>query len=370
MKSILFTQTDNVELMVEGGNPMGGAVVETFVWMKALHELGYRVIQSRNLGDERPLKPGFEWITFHSSYDPDKGVKWLRWVFYRFPFYYRHLREVEPDFVYESIPTWASLFTAIMCKVLGLKLILRVANDNMLDERILITHTPGKRDMIYRAFRLADYILPQNKYQFDRLTEMFPGKRIQMFYNPFIIDTNYLVPKKSMNGYVAWVANFRYQKNLKLLQEVAEELKEFRFKVAGAPLFPMDEETSHFLEKLKSLQNVEFVGTVGRESILDFFSKALFLLSTSRYEGFSNTFLEAMATGTPILTSHAVNPDGIIDAFDLGLVYASAGDLRKQIESLDEERFLRMSRNCLEYVGKNHGHIEIGRELIAFLEKR
>jgi glycosyltransferase involved in cell wall biosynthesis len=354
--------------MVVGGNPLGGAVVETFVWMKALHELGYSVIQSRNLGDKRALKPGFDWIKFQPSYDPNKGIKWLRWVSYRFPRYFQHLKNANPDFVYESIPTWSSFFTAIMCKMLGVKLILRIANDNMLDKRILITHTPGRRFLIYRAFGLAEFIFPQNKYQFSRLTEMFPGKRIHLLYNPFVIDAQYLVPKKAMNGYVAWVANFRYQKNLKLLHELAEEFKEYQFKIAGAPLLPLDDETSTYLNKLREMENVEFVGTIGRESILDFFSKAIFLLNTSRYEGFSNTFLEAMATGTPILTSNSVNPDGIIDTYELGLVYSTAEDLRKQIKSVDENVYGRMSNNCCEYINMHHGHIQIGKDFISILE--
>ncbi|WP_394334865.1 hypothetical protein [Aquiflexum balticum] len=36
---------------------------------------------------------------------------------------------------------------------------------------------------------------------------------------------------------------------------------------------------------------------------MEFLNQAKFLLSTSRYEGFSNTFHESMIVGTPILTT-------------------------------------------------------------------
>lgn len=368
MKSVLFTQTDNVDLMVKGGIPMGGAVVETFVWMRALNELGYKVLQSREIGDERVLKEGFDWINFIPSYDPNIGIKWLRWVFYRFPTYFKHFKSAHPDFVYESIPTWASMFTALMCKMIGTKFILRIANDNMLDERILITHSRFKRYMIYRSFALADVILPQNRYQLGRLKEMYPHKKVHLLYNPFVIDKDYLKEKATKSGYIAWVANFRYQKNLKLLYEIAREFKEQSFRVAGAPLPSMDEETASFLSKLQKMPNVEFVGTIQRDEILDFFSNASYLLNTSHYEGFSNTFLEAMATGTPILTSVAVNPDGIIDRFDLGIVYDSVPDLRFKFQGIDEAQYRSLSKNCVEYVQHYHGHLEIGKQLIAVLD--
>jgi glycosyltransferase involved in cell wall biosynthesis len=278
------------------------------------------------------------------------------------------LKDAKPDFVYETTPWWTSYFTGLMCKILRIKFIMRLMNDNMLDSRFKKTNSKFERTLTYGAFKFADYILPQNRYQNSRLNEMYPGKKIKTFFPPFVIDRRYLNVKENPGGYIAWVANFRYQKNLKMLFEVASVLTEFQIKIAGTALPNMDEETQTYLKKLKELPNVEFVGTVGRDEILSFFSKSAYLLNTSRYEGFSNAFLEAFVTGTPILSTNTVNPDGIIDGFGLGVVYYSAEKLGDLLKSVTPDEYARLSSNCLEYVQAGHGHLNLGKQLIDFLE--
>lgn len=48
-------------------------------------------------------------------------------------------------------------------------MILRVANDNMLDERIKITHSKFDQIFIAKAFKLADFISVQNEFQYQTL---------------------------------------------------------------------------------------------------------------------------------------------------------------------------------------------------------
>jgi glycosyltransferase involved in cell wall biosynthesis len=369
MRSILFTQTGNVELLVENGNPMGGAVVETLIWMKAMHQLGYKIIQLRDIGDQRPIKSEFDWIYIQPNYDPSKGIKWFRWVFYRLPKAFKQIKSAQADYLYESIPNWNTFFIALMCRRLRVKLILRIASDKMLEEKTLLSSFNFKNKLVYMSFDRCDFILPQNKFQYNRLKELIPNKKIQLLHNPFEIDKDYLKIKNSKKGYISWVANFRYAKNLKMLFEIAQILPHNLFKIAGSSLPNLDEETKLYLTQLKTLKNIEFVGTIKREEILDFFSQSMFLLNTSRYEGFSNTFLEAMATGTPILTTRAVNPDGIIDKFNLGLIYESPEQLKKILEGINDSEYYEISSRCIQYISKNHDHLEIGKKLNKVIQE-
>jgi glycosyltransferase involved in cell wall biosynthesis len=139
------------------------------------------------------------------------------------------------------------------------------------------------------------------------------------------------------------------------------------FLVAGlAPSNP-DPETGTYIEKLNDLSNVNFVGTVSRNEILDFFKKAKFLLNTSRYEGFSNTFLEAMCTGTPILSTAMVNPDGIISKYGLGYIYKDPTDIQGFLGTIDDVTYGMLSANCIEFVKNQHNHLHLGRKLLNFL---
>jgi glycosyltransferase involved in cell wall biosynthesis len=368
-KKILFTQTDNIELMVENGAPLGGAVVETMVWMKAMHALGFQILQLRQEGDQRKILPGFEWVTMVPTYNSKKGIRWFKWLYYRIPKIIGSLKQSNTDYVYESIPSWVSFFTVKICYIFKIRLILRIANDYILDERIYRTHSKFEKKLVYKALSQCDYILPQNKYQYDQILKFFPGKKVLMLPNPFVLENRELLKTKQMgNGYIAWVANFRYQKNLKLLYEICLILDTQKVKIAGRYERVPGEETYKYVEKLKNLPNVEFVGTVSRNEILDFFSKASFLLNTSRYEGFSNTFLEAMATGTPILTTAAVNPDGIIDRFALGYVYESPENLQEILRQVSSDEYEQKSSNCIEYLKAHHDHLIIGQKLKKFIE--
>jgi glycosyltransferase involved in cell wall biosynthesis len=367
MARFFFTQEQNMEMIVKDGKPMGGAVVATHVWITALNELGHEVLLACFENDNRPVLNQYSWIKTISIYNPKKGLPVIRWVLYRFPKYYSVLKKNNIDFLVDSIPSWGTFFMGILCRKLKIKQIARVANDNMLDERIKLTHTFFERFFISQAFKFCPIIMVQNDFQFNSLRKKYPNKQILKISNPFIISKENLSIKTSMKGYIAWVANFRYQKNLKLLFEIAEVLNEEDFKIAGIPMASMDSETTGYLEKLKGLPNVEFVGQVSRKDILQFYSKAKFLLNTSRYEGFSNTFLEALTCGVPILTTNNVNPDEIVSKFNLGVLYINERDLEGVLDTIDEKKYQIMSKNAVDYVQKNHDHIVLGRKLIDFL---
>ncbi|MCH6236781.1 glycosyltransferase [Cognataquiflexum rubidum] len=244
---------------------------------------------------------------------------------------------------------------------------MRLANDNMLDERINWTHSFFDQFFIKKAFLRCDYIMTQNSFQFSKVNLNYKSKKVIKISNPFLINREVLVMKSSNAGYISWVANFRYQKNLQLLYKIAIHLPNEQFMIAGQPLIPTDPESTEYMEKLKTLTNVHFRGNISRDQILEFYKGAKFLLNTSRYEGFSNTFLEAMQTCTPILTTAQVNPDNIISDYKVGLIYKDEEDLRIILEKLSVDNYLDLSRNCKEYIQNNHDHLILGKKLLDFL---
>lgn len=368
MAKFFFTQFQNVELIVEGGKPSGGSVVQTMVWMTALRELNQEIYLANYEGDNRRVLNGYEWINVIPLYHPKKFKKKLVWFSYRFPKIFKILRRVRPDFVYTSIPTWSAFYIGLICRLVGVRHIIRVATDHDVDKTLLPEFPKYQERLINAAYQMADMVLAQNQFQYKTLVTKFPKVKVVKIFNPIVLDKRFLTAKVEMKGYIAWLANFRYQKNLRLFYEIALNLPYETFKVGGEPLFPLDEETDVYLGKLKSLHNVQFVGMIPRDGVLEFLQEAKFLLNTSRFEGFSNTFLESMIVGTPILTTHAVNPDEIISGNELGCIFTDESDLKSILNGLEFGDYLRMSNNCINYVIENHDHIKLGKRVLDILE--
>ncbi|MCR9016490.1 glycosyltransferase family 4 protein [Aquiflexum gelatinilyticum] len=366
-RKILFYQDQTLDFFVEGGIPLGGSAIESFVWMKSLHELGFKVYQFQKSSDNRILKNDMLWINIVKTYDDRIRRKWY-WYWYRLPIVFFVLLRYRFDYLYTAIPTWETYYYGRLCKILGIKHIVRIASDNITSRRDGINQ--AEIDLIFKGISSADVISVQNVFQQKSIKKRIPSSNVVLIYNPIVIDKFFFKPKDKMGGYIAWVANFRDVKNMALLYEIASKLPSDRFKIAGQPLIPLEPETEDSLKKLKTLCNVDFLGRIEQSEILSFYRGAKFLLNTSKFEGFSNTFLEAMITGTPILTTPKVNPDEIISKFDLGVIYSNAEDLTAYLANLSESAYLQKSVNCVKYVGTKHDHIALGKKLIDIISEK
>ncbi|MGY6521480.1 MAG: glycosyltransferase [Mongoliitalea sp.] len=366
--SIFFIDRYIHKLILKKEEATGGASVQSLAWINGFGSLGFDVYLAKFVNSELDVKENYRWIKQAYLYNPTKLKKRLVWFTYRFPRTYQAIKKSKCQFVYTSMPNWTSFFHGIICKLLGIKHIIRTANDKNIDFTLDKTIKWKDRVFINLAYLTSDLILAQNNFQYSELKRKFPKKRIEKIGNPIVLKNSFLTPRIKMEGYIAWVGNFRYQKNFKLLFEIAKSNPQEQFKIAGKSLLNLDSETSYYHEQLKQLSNVEFVGTIPQENILHFFKDAKFLLNTSRFEGFSNTFLEAMMTGLPIISPIHINPDKIITEFDLGFVFNDASELKKILSDVTFDKYIGISENCINYLKEYHDHIKLIYTLKRFLE--
>jgi glycosyltransferase involved in cell wall biosynthesis len=71
--------------------------------------------------------------------------------------------------------------------------------------------------------------------------------------------------------------------------------------------------------KAQAPPNVRIIEAVEPERMPDYYRRAFSLVSTSRIEGFANSFLEAGASGTPVLSMN-VDPNGLITVHGGGIL--------------------------------------------------
>lgn len=369
MARFLFYDDKLINLMREDEKPCGGAAVQTYSWIRGLLEEGQEVLVMTDTSGNYQLKEECRNIKLVSMYERNKGIRWLRWVYYRLPHTYNQFKTVKPDYIYVSIPAWTSMFIGIICRMLNIKFIQRISNDNQVDSGLRKYYSAIDRFLISGGFKLANHILCQNNYQLHGIKKKFTGKSSIKISNPLYLKAPELGDDHRPGNYIAWLGIYRAQKNLKGLYQIASLLKKETFVIAGKENSNCDEETSEYLEKLKQLPNVKFTGYLQRAEVLPFLANARFLLNTSHYEGFSNTFLESLSVGTPVLSGVNVNPDAIITNNNLGIIYNDVFDLCKQYASITPELYQYMSEKAREYVTRNHGYRVLARKLIRYLSE-
>jgi glycosyltransferase involved in cell wall biosynthesis len=370
MARFLFFDDKLINLMLQDEKPCGGSAVQTYGWIRGLMEEGQEVYVMTDIPaghDKNRLKDECRTMKLIPMYDNKKGVRWLRWLYYRLPYTYKKIKAVKPDYLYVSIPGWTSSLIGIICYWLKIKFIQRISNDNQLDKRFRKDHSRVHQFFLNLGLRLSHHVLCQNNFQLQVVREKYPGKSVIKLTNPLYVKYQEAEDVFCSRRYIAWVGIYRHQKNLKLLFQVASILKKEQFVIAGKEGANCDAETRSYLEKLKQLPNVTFSGFLQRHQVLPFLANARFLLNTSHHEGFSNTFLEAWSVGTPVISGVQVNPDSIISKYDLGIIYNNVFDLCKQYAAVTPELYQLLSDNAREYVTQHHGYRLLTAKLLRYL---
>lgn len=359
-KNILLIDSKIGDLIDNPISLTGGATIQTNSWLSGFIDLGFDV----HLITERipQRKNDYHFINLFSSkyysifYIPILVIR-LIIIFKRYKF----------KFIYVSTAGWQTFIYGLASKLTGTIYVQRVSN-NIVYDPLIYRRRLGllKYYLSVAGTNYANIILVQNLQQYSNLKRLYPKKIIHIMHNPY--KNNSKNPKESLNGdYVAWIGIFQHQKNLSALYDIANELPEINFKIAGAAGQEIDQNSIEALEKLKRLSNVKFVGKISRDEISSFLSNSFCLLNTSHYEGFSNTFLEALESGRPIVTTRKVDPDSIIEKYNLGYV----ADSYKEIPELLIEAcanykiFFKHNRRYLE---EYHNPIVLAKKLIKYIE--
>lgn len=345
-------------LLRDGNSPAGGWASQLHQWLLALAEGGHQsgVLTFKGAKELTPYQEGFELI---ETYDPSRGIRILKHFYSYVPTLLECSRQFAPDVIVQSTKGLDAGIMAWIAGRLQVPFVHSIASDIDADGRYA-AELPAYATAAYRyGLRRSDLIVCQNEYQLGQLRQRYPDKRLHHMENVFAIPRSApLIKPRAERRYVAWVSGwFRKAKNLPLLAEVAEACPDLLFRIAGMLPPDADKETRLALDRLTAMPNVSLVGLVKRDVILEFFSGATALLCTSHYEGFPNTFLEAFAVGTPVVTRQTVDPNGIVSRNALGVVAADdallVGGLR-DISSMPGDAFDSLARKCRQYVEREH----------------
>jgi len=269
--------------------------------------------------------------------------------------WYHFLRSERPDWWYWrcAYHLWGP--SVELAKLTGVRTIFAAAFDSDVQVRRALVLRPRWWPLYAWDLMRSDRIFLQHGGQLSAL----PAKwRKKAHIVPSIAGFHATgKPHVNREQYVAWVGMLREHKRPDLLIEIARQIPNIRFIVCGGA-------TKHrspsgygdaVIQSLKSLPNVKFLGQVSPEKAQQVIQDAAILLSTSEGEGFPNTFLQAWASGTPVI-SLMIDPDSVIERAGLGVVSGRIENAVKDIDVLMESPQQREEIACRtrKYMDENH----------------
>jgi glycosyltransferase involved in cell wall biosynthesis len=339
----------------------GGASIQTKSWLSGFEELGFEL---HIISESIPInKQNYHFIDLFSS--KFYSIIWSPVLIMRLFFI---LKKQNYKFVYVSTAGWQTIIYGLATKLARTFYVQRISNNIVYEPSTYRRRLGFVKYYLSRiGTGLSSIILVQNKQQLANIKSVYPNKSVHVVHNPYLSSIEKDI-ELSKGEYVAWVGIFQYQKNLPALFNIANNLSNLNFKIAGLSAQKVDQETIAAIENLKSLPNVQFVGKISRTEISSFISKSFCLLNTSHYEGFSNTFLEALDSGRPIITTNKVDPDSIIERYKLGYVAEDYIDIPQLlIKALsNHQTFFEHNR---QYLKKYNNPTILAEKLLELISK-
>lgn len=285
----------------------------------------------------------------------DEGIKGLRFFWPRWTSLNDAMKRANADIYYQNCGEYVTGQVALWCRRHNRKFVYSIASDPDCDARLPEMHKIRERILYRYGLKHADNVIVQTKKQQDMLYTGFIRDSIviPMPCNG-ISDEEYAELKKnrSESFNVLWLGRVCEVKRPDRLLELAKICPDVHFDFVGPK---GDSQCSDdIIEQVKQIPNITYHGPAVKEQVWDFYKKAKIFLSTSDFEGFPNTFLEAWSCGLPIVSTF--DPDNIIAQKGLGKIATDIPALSFGIYELlkSKEKWESASHAARKYYVQNH----------------
>jgi glycosyltransferase involved in cell wall biosynthesis len=323
---------------------VGGAERQQWLLARGLAAAGWEVtvgVRNALAFNQRILIEGVEFVGI--------GHKQFLWAWYCF------IVSERPDWCYWRCATHLLGPVVAIAKLVGVRTIFAVAFDSNVNIRHALFWRPRWWPLYALGLLWADRIFVQNEKQHFSLPARLRAKACLV---PSMAMESQTSKSHSLRAkYVAWVAMLRESKRPDLLVKIARKAPDIRFVVCGGPttFAAAPGYGEQIAKSLRALPNVQYRGQVPPDEANHVIANAASFLSTSDEEGFPNTFLQAWAAGTPVV-SLRVDPDHVVERYGLGkislTVQQAIYDIRMLLDSVQEREAI--SCRARKYVAKNH----------------
>ena len=336
----------------------GGAELQVALLSKALALNGHEVVIIDPYSKESFVTE--EGINLINIPNWNKGIRGVRLFYNRIPVLWKILLEQNADFYYVRMREYLHLVPYLAARKTKGKFIIGIACD--LDILGILPKLKYEYEFNFFKFftvflandlvfnyllKKSDYITPQHSGQ--KFNSNSVKGKIGIF--PNIFDQSHLpVIENPSRDYFIYVGSLTVLKGIKNLYQLVRSIdKKYLIMIVGQPKGRISKK---IYTQFNEFENVIVKGRLDHKETLRLIANAKALINTSNFEGFPNVFLEAWATGVPVI-SLKVNPGNIIDEYNLGL--CCKGDLNKMKKCLELDETKNIDKNKLiSYVSEFH----------------
>lgn len=302
---------------------IGGAELQQVLIGKALQRRGYHVsfITMDHGQGQREKRDNF---VIFATFKPKEGIPVLRFFYPRLVKIWRALKASNADIYYVRTADFILAPVVYFARSRGKKVVFCGANDPNFDPQNLRMPTWRDKMLYFWGLRRADAIVVQNRHQQNTLKENFQrkGRRI---YNGFPARSG----KPEKGKHILWVANIKPHKVPQRFVELARQFPDEPFVMIGGPSGSRTTNGHFLFQEIKAeaakITNLNCTGFLPFEATEAYFQQAKLFINTSLHEGFPNTLLQAWSRGIPVFSF--VDPDGLIEKNELGVVVKSTAEL-------------------------------------------
>ena len=174
-----------------------------------------------------------------------------------------------------------------------------------------------------------------------------------------IISNGHPIPEppfqKETPPLVVWVANIKPIKQPEVFIELARSCMDLnvRFVMVGRPM--LGSAQAELEKKIEEVKNLDYKGELPLLEAENLISRSSVLVNTSESEGFSNTYLQAWMTQTPVVGLNS-DPDDIMKKNHIGY---HSGSIQQMIENvreliINEKLRKKMGDRSRKYFMDNH----------------
>ena len=288
-----------------------------------------------------------------------------------FKYFKSILQHEKPDVVYQMMGNSATGMLEYLSKELGFKFIWACASDADLWYLQPFSLFQIRRIPDYflkrRGICKADLLLVQTEHQKYQIKKQFRRNAV-LLRNLHSVPLD--LPLKSTEEIrVVWIANFKPLKQPDLFIDLAGRFKEHnmvRFIMIGRP-GPKEWQKKIEL-RIEHLNNLSYLGELSQYDVNENLKYSHILVNTSKYEGFSNTFIQAWMRKLPVVSLN-VDPNRLLSAGGLGYCSHNIENLYYDVRRLIHDKQLRdlIGEKARNYACEYHSIDKVGKEFQELL---